>query len=291
MKYDVFDFIRWGLRHTIRYAAPADADMPLSPDECGIYPTRYLFGTVWKPCTKATLNERFVNHYAKQGYSEEDFDRITSEWSERDYATDCQGLLDAWLTVECNEKTDINAHMNYTDWCTDKGAIADMSRPYVIGEALFMQSKSKGRMTHVGWICGKLGREPLVLEARGLRWGVVITKLSDRPWTHRGLMTKKFNYGKGDKNMTKFEVVSPMREGEEYKKMQAALNAAGYTDAAKKPLVEDGKWGKKSQFAFERLLENHAESEPVEEQPVTPGKTHTIKLTVDDVECYECTVN
>lgn len=37
--------------------------------------------------------------------------------------------------------------------------------------------------------------------------------------------------------------------------MQAALNAAGYTDEAKKPLVEDGKWGKKSQFAFERLLE------------------------------------
>ena len=58
----------------------------------------------------------------------------------------------------------------------------------------------------------------------------------------------------------------------------------------KKPLVEDGKWGKKSQFAFERLLENHAESEPVEEQPVI-SKTHTIKLTVDDVECYECTVN
>ena len=287
MKYDVIDFIKWGLRHTIRYAAPADADMPLTPDECGIYPTRYLFGTVWKPCTKATLNERFVNHYAKQGYTEEDFDRITSEWSERDYATDCQGLLDAWLTTECNEKTDINAHMNYTDWCTDKGAITDIDRPYVIGEALFVQSKSKGRMTHVGWICGyDSDGTPLVVEARGLRYGVVVTRLDTRPWTHRGIMDKKFKYAEEiEMEKIKFEVTSPMLTGDAVQAMQTALSAAGYTDADGKAIAADGMWGKKSQAAFDAMIADYAAPAmdgpaPIEAADAATVLMHGVRITI-----------
>lgn len=37
-----------------------------------------------------------------------------------------------------------------------------------------------------------------------------------------------------------------MKIGAPYLAMQKALNAAGYTDATGKVLVEDGKWGTKS---------------------------------------------
>lgn len=49
-------------------------------------------------------------------------------------------------------------------------------------------------MTHVGWICGfDSDGTPLVVEARGLRYGVVVTRLDTRPWTHRGIMDKNLN--------------------------------------------------------------------------------------------------
>jgi hypothetical protein len=47
-----------------------------------------------------------------------------------------------------------------------------------------MYSGKKGRMGHVGMYIGA-GQ---VIEARGADYGVVITKLSDRAWTHWGLL-------------------------------------------------------------------------------------------------------
>ena len=55
----------------------------------------------------------------------------------------------------------------------------------------------------------------------------------------------------------KFEKTNPIKTGEPYLAMQKALNAAGYTDATGKVLVEDGKWGTKSQQAFEKLINAH----------------------------------
>ena len=191
-----------------------------------------------------------------------------------DYATDCQGLLDAYLTYVQGARTDVNADYNYRKWCTDKGRISEIERPYKLGEAVFM-ANSKGKMSHVGWVCGlDLDGELLVVEARGLSYGVVITRLEDRPWTHRGLMTKKFEYDKEEKPMaTKFEVLSPMLRGDGITAMQKALNANGYTDDNGNKLVEDGKWGSKSQAAFRKLLEAHTQESE-------------IKVTVNDAEMF-----
>lgn len=58
--------------------------------------------------------------------------------------------------------------------------------------------------------------------------------------------------------MTIFEVTSPMQTGEPYAKMQDALNAAGYSDADGNKLEVDGKWGKRSQQAFDKLIADYA---------------------------------
>ncbi len=265
--YSIIPFIRWALTHAKAQTIPSGAALPLPIDQCGTEPWQYLFGSVRVKTTQDTLDRYYAQHYCQQ-MTRAEYDRITKDWDRNGYATDCEGLCDAYLTYECGERTDINANMNYGYWCTDKGEINAIDRPYVIGEALFMQSSSNGKKTHIGWVCGfdKDGNA-LVVEARGIAYGVVVTRLDGRPWTHRGLMTKKFSYDEEPKMKTIFEYTSPMKTGEPFLYMQMALNKAGYTDNDGRELEEDGKWGRRSQQAFDSLIAAHS---PVNESPVTP---------------------
>lgn len=269
MEHDIKNFIRWALQHVRE--VPSGAVLPLPAKSCCTDPWHYLFGSV-RVKTTAGMVAQYREKYIARGWKPETYDYYTKTWKPSEYATDCQGLLDAYLTYECGELTDINANMNYKNWCVDKGRIVDVTRPYVVGEALFMQSKTTGKMTHVGWICGfTADDEPLAVEARGLAHGVVITKVSERPWTHRGLMKKKFNYEEREESTMKikFEVVSPMHTGTAYKMMQAALNASGYTDASGLTLTEDGKWGAKSQAAFAAMIADYAQTDSTPAEPIT----------------------
>ena len=270
---NVLDFIRWALTHVNPESVPSGAVLANgTATNVGTEPWHYLYGTVKSKTTAARIEERWRNHYSKT-WTREAYDRATAAMSPGDFATDCQGLLDAYLTYELGEKTDVNADYNYRKWCTGKGKTSEIERPYELGEAVFM-ANSKGKMSHVGWICGlDSDGELLVVEARGLSYGVVITRLEDRPWTHRGLMTKKFDYKEKKPMATKFEVVSPMLRGDGIAAMQRALNANGYTDDNGNALEEDGKWGSKSQAAFRKLLEAHTQESE-------------IKVTVNDSEMF-----
>ena len=271
---NILDFIRWALTHVNPDTVPSGAVLVGgTATNVGAEPWYYLFGTVKSKTTAARIEERWRNHYSKT-WTREAYDHATAAMSPDDYATDCQGLLDAYLTYELGEKTDVNADYNYRKWCADKGRTSKIERPYKLGEAVFM-ANSRGKISHVGWICGlDLDGELLVVEARGLSYGVVVTRLEDRPWTHRGLMTKKFEYNKEEKPMaTKFEVTSPMLRGDGITAMQRALNANGYTDDNGNVLEEDGKWGSKSQAAFRKLLEAHTQES-------------NIKVMVNDSEMF-----
>ena len=274
---NVLDFIRWALTHVNPESVPSGAVLANgTATNVGTEPWHYLYGTVKSKTTAARIEERWRNHYSKT-WTREAYDRATACMSPGDFATDCQGLLDAYLTYELGEKTDVNADYNYRKWCADKGKTSEIERPYKLGEAVFM-ANSRGKMSHVGWICGlDSDGELLVVEARGLSYGVVITRLEDRPWTHRGLMTKKFDYKEKKPMATKFEVLSPMLRGDGVKEMQKALNVNGYTDDNGNALVEDGKWGSKSQAAFRKLLEAHTQES-------------NIKITVNDSEMFSWSI-
>ena len=271
---NVLDFIRWALTHVDPGTVPSGAVLANgTATNVGAEPWHYLYGSVRTNTTAARIKERWENYYSSHGWSKASYDNATSGMQPDDYATDCQGLLDAFLTYVQGEKTDVNADYNYRKWCTGKGKISEVERPYELGEAVFM-ANSRGKISHVGWICGlDADGEPLVVEARGLSYGVVVTRLKERAWTHRGLMTKKFDY-KEDKPMaTKFEVIKPMLKGDGVIEMQKALNANGYTDDNGNKLVEDGKWGSKSQAAFRKLLEAHTQESE-------------IKVMVNDAEMF-----
>lgn len=259
---NVQDFIKWALTHVDPKTIPTLAELPLPANECGTEPWHYLYGTTRSHTTRDRLEERFNNYYSSHGWTRAQYDAATASWKPTDYATDCQGLLDAYFTYEKGITTDINANMNYTDWCTDKGSVEAVTRPYVLGEAVFM-ARINGTMHHIGWICGfDTDGMPLVVEARSLTFGVVVTRFCERSWTHRGLMTKKFDY-KNDESeentmATIFEVKSPMLKGDSILAMQKALNLNGYTDMNGNQLSEDGKWGGKSQAAFDKMISAHS---------------------------------
>lgn len=272
--YYVKDFIMWALTHVNKQSIPRGANLPLSIDSCGTEPWQYLFGSVRVRTNDATLNRYFENHYKNQ-MTREQYDATTANWDRNGWATDCQGLCDAWWTYQTDNITDVNADMNYRLWCTDKGKIAEINRPFVIGEALFVYSTKSNKMTHVGWVCGfDVNGNALAVEARGIAYGVVVTKVAERNWTHRGLMTAVFDYSdkpiEEDKPMEKikFEKTSPMLKGEPYLAMQKALNLAGYTDDSGAMLEEDGKWGGKSQQAFNALIADYSAPVVVPE-PIT----------------------
>ena len=274
---NILDFIRWALTHVNPNTVSSGAVLAKgTAANIGTEPWHYLYGTVKSKTTAERIEERWRNHYSKT-WTREAYDRATAAMSPDDYATDCQGLLDAYLTYELGEKTDVNANYNYRKWCTGKGKTSEVERPYELGEAVFM-ANSRGKMSHVGWICGlDSDGELLVVEARSLSYGVVVTRFEDRAWTHRGLMTKKFDYKEEQPMATKFEVIKPMLKGDGVKEMQKALNANGYTDDNGNALVEDGKWGSKSQAAFRKLLEAHMQES-------------NIKIMVNDSEMFSWSI-
>ncbi|MBR5949050.1 MAG: hypothetical protein IKZ82_10485 [Clostridia bacterium] len=289
--YKILDFIRWALTKAKRGSIPKSARLLLPVAECGTEPWEYLFGSVRVVTNQATLDRYFNEHYYKS-LTREQFDSYTQNWSRKGYATDCQGLLDAYITYECGEKFDWNADMNYKYACdaSTRGAISDIDRPYVVGEALYMKKSETGRMSHIGWVCGFLPNgEPLVVEARGIAYGVIVTKFSDRPWKYRALMNLKFDYSEQAELYPRAEpivlsVTNPTIQGDAILSLQQALNGLNYTDADGKRLTEDGKCGQRTMQAVRAFANAHAvitepapAPEPVE-VPVLPPVVGRIDL-------------
>lgn len=227
MTENVLDFVKWGLKRVKKNSVPSGAQLPISISEVGSEGEwEYLYGTTGRAVTQYLLDERYTNYYSKHGWSKEAYNKATSGWvKNKRVACDCQGVLDAYL--HC----DINANMNYKDWCTDKGKCSSIDRKYVIGEAVFNGSDSN--KTHVGWVCGFMpDGDVLVMEERGLQYGFVITQMSKRSWRYRGLMTKKFSYATDP--VTNYIFRRSLKyglSGDDVKELKKLLIAKGYGEA------------------------------------------------------------
>ncbi len=242
------DFVIWALSHAKRESIPEGAKLPIDIDECGTEPWEYLFGTTGNMVTQELLDERYRNFYGKKGWSRSMYDVATENWViKKVMATDCQGLLDAYLGE------DVNANYCYSAWCTEKGSLEAVDRPFVIGEAVFYKN-SEDRATHVGFICGfDTDGEPLAVEARGLRFGVCVTRMCDRTWTHRGLVTRRLSYDDTQRDEpVVLKLTSPMIQGEMIRNLQKGLNALGYYCGS-----ADGKCGKRTLAGVRKFVEAH----------------------------------
>ena len=196
---------------------------------------------------------------------------------------DCNGMAEGIYQDYTGVNINTKARFNYANWCGIKGT-GDIPAKYrVPGAAVFIHSASSGYITHVGYLYKPVNAADAsgdwwVIEARGVMYGVVKTKLNSRSWNRWGLMTKYFDY---DGAATESTVTALGNrnlengcEGEDVKEMQTGLIRLGYScgrwgadgdfgDATEEAvrafqkaerLTVDGIFGPKSQAAFEAAL-------------------------------------
>lgn len=154
---------------------------------------------------------------------------------------------------------------------------------------MFIHSKSAGYITHVGFLekpvdPAKPNGDWYVIEARGVMYGVVRTKLNGRGWNRWGLMTKYFEYGDSDTVPSSTVNDSPRTlkkgmSGSDVKIMQEALIGAGY---------DLGKWGADGDFGSdtEKAVKQFQKDKGLAVSGQCDAATWAAidKLTVDDPE-------
>lgn len=115
---------------------------------------------------------------------------------------DCNGLAEGIYRLQTGIDIDSKARYNYRDWCGVKGSGEIPLRYRVPGCAVFWGS-SPGSIHHVGYLVEPVRKghpegDWYIIEARGVMYGVVRTKLSSRKPNYWGLMTKYYDYGDVD---------------------------------------------------------------------------------------------
>lgn len=141
----------------------------------------YVYGTVGETYTQIVQDRCWRMYGGIMG--DYYYSVRAAKWKNR-WVADCSGLLKAARRALDGVWADVSAQGAYDQCMHVRGPIAQM--PAKPGCFVFMYGVSAAgvrRMTHVGLYIGN-GE---VIEARGVDYGIVITKLSERPWTHYGM--------------------------------------------------------------------------------------------------------
>lgn len=197
---------------------------------------------------------------------------------------DCNGLAEGIYQIHTGVNIDSKARYNYQQWCDPKGSGLIPAEYRVPGAAVFW-GNSASDIHHVGYlykpvIASNPKGDWYIIEARGVMYGVVMTKLNTRKPNFWGWMTKYFDYGEFGVDYKPVELKLGDRllkngcEGDDVKELQANLIRLGYycgalgadgdfgdgTEMAVRAfqkandLVVDGKFGPKSLEAIEKLI-------------------------------------
>lgn len=206
------------------------------------------------------LNEWYFDQYKnnRERYNKALYWR---EHAERVF--DCQGLMDGYITEMTGIKTNVKARDNYADWCGIKGKGAVPAEYRMEMTHVFYYNGDY--VSHVGYLVKPIDPEKpkgdwWVVEARGVMYGVVLTRLSARNWNRWGLCTKYFDYGEKPIEPVKTNLGDRLLKngmrGEDVKILQEILNKCGYNAG-----FEDGVYGINTQAAVTRLQSAHNDLE------------------------------
>lgn len=143
---------------------------------------------------------------------------------------DCQGLPEGIYKDATGKDINTKARYNYSGWCSPKGEGTIPAAYRVPGAAVFW-GKTAANITHVAFLdrpveADKPEGDWYLIEARGVLYGVVTTKLNARKPDFWGLMTKYYDYnGQGETVILSRGVYDSAL----VKKLQQDLIALGYT--------------------------------------------------------------
>lgn len=165
---------------------------------------------------------------------------------------DCNGMAEGIYEIHTGVNINSKARHNYAEWCDPKGKGQIPVEMRVPGAAIFFGTPASD-IHHVAYLVepvknGHPEGDWIVIEAKGVKYGVVQSKLSDRKPDYWGLMTKYFDYSDSEGDVP---IPAPVEihlgdrqlmngcEGNDVKELQSYLIRLGY---------DCGRWGADGDF-------------------------------------------
>lgn len=159
---------------------------------------------------------------------------------------DCNGLMEGIYQDFSGVNIDSKARYNYSGWCGTKGSGMIPAKYRQPGAAVFWSDDGAGSIHHVAYLIEpvKAGRPEgdwVLIEARGVNYGVVETRLLSRKPNFWGLMTKYVDYSgvAAEPPALGSRALKNGDEGEDVRQMQSGLIRLGY---------DLGRWGADGDF-------------------------------------------
>ena len=186
---------------------------------------------------------------------------------------DCNGLAEGIYRDFSGVSIDTQARYNYRQWCDPKGAGLIPPAYRVPGAAVFW-GDSASDIHHVAYLVKPVkASDPegdwYLIEARGVMYGVVRTRLLSRKPDYWGWMTKYFDYPESEETgggLLGARLLRPGDEGEDVRQLQTDLIRLGY---------DLGRWGADGDFgdATELAVRAFQRDSALEEDGVVGPKT------------------
>lgn len=178
---------------------------------------------------------------------------------------DCNGMAEGLYQDFSGVSINTQAKYNYSQWCGTKGSGLIPAKHRVPGAAVFWGT-SAPNIHHVAYLekpvnANKPDEDWYIIEARGVMYGVVRTKLYARNPNFWGLMTKYFDYSNASASApVDSPLESPSRnlysgcEGDDVKTLQTNLIRAGYSCGK---YGADGDFGDATEQAVRAFQKDH----------------------------------
>ena len=218
----------------------------------------YIMGAIGEnPRSWKKTHWRFTQYKDRKKYTQANEDKALYWREHAERVWDCQGLADGYVTDSgFFGKVNVYARNNYSGWCDPKGAGMIPAERRVPGAAVFWGDRASD-IHHVAYLVEPVDADRpegdwYLVEARGVMYGVVRTKLYDRKPDFWGWMTKYFDYAGGGETVR--TTLRRGMKGDDVKAMQEKLIRLGYSCGK---CGADGDFGADTEAAVERFQENN----------------------------------
>lgn len=218
----------------------------------------YIMGAIGEdPRSWKKTHWRFAQYKDRKRYTQANEDKALYWREHAERVWDCQGLADGYVTDSgLFGKVNVYARNNYSGWCDPKGTGMIPVERRVPGAAVFWGNHASD-IHHVAYLVEPVDADRpdgdwYIVEARGVMYGVVKTRLYDRKPDFWGWMTKYFDYtGAG---VAERALLRRGMKGDDVKDMQEKLIRLGYSCGK---YGADGDFGSATEAAVEHLQENN----------------------------------
>lgn len=175
---------------------------------------------------------------------------------------DCNGMAEGIYKDFAGVDINTKARYNYSGWCGTKGGGLVPAKQRKTGVAVFWGDRPSD-IHHVAYLYKPVDSSNpsgdwYIIEARGVMYGVVMTKLSSRKPNYWGIMDKYFDYADVDYVPASPEagerILKNGMEGEDVKEMQESLIKLGYSCGS---WGADGDFGDATEIALMAFQKDH----------------------------------